>query len=212
MAGPYGLAESELKDGEAWFVDRVDQELRPNGYRLIGTFAPGAELAAGVAGFRLIRSNAWGDHLWIEDFITGGLGPESETVQLLSFLEAEARQLGLREIHLDLVTDEPSEDESEAINNTGLAAVHGLDDLPEPADPVFDRKRAALHGFREVASRFILKVDGGDATAPQVQWRGASAERRGTPSPLPTQRMSLEKAMPRYAFDHSRRRLRDYPH
>jgi hypothetical protein len=157
LAGPYSFAENELADGEAVFVDRVDRVMRPDGYRLAGTFEPGSDIAAGVVGFRLIRSNALGDHLWIDDFVTGGVGAHVETVQLLLFLEREAKQLGLTQIHLDVFADQPPE-ESDGDTATNLAAVYGYDDLPRCSGPVIDREDALSHGFREVAGRFALSI------------------------------------------------------
>lgn len=169
MAGLYGLAEHELEDGRRWFVERVDGELRPYGYRLAGTFEPGSEVAAGVVGFRPIRSNSWGNHLWVEDFVTGGVGAEAETVQLLFYLKEEARRLGLVYIHLDVLPDEPPAEGPDEVTTRGFAAaVQDFGELPIPKDgPLMDSKRAFVHGFREVAHRYVLKVDTDEAAAGQ---------------------------------------------
>jgi len=157
LAGPYGFAEAELAVGEAAFVDRVDRVMRPNGYRLAGTFEPGSEIAAGVVGFRLIRSNSLGDHLWIDDFVTGDIGAHVEAMQLLIYLEAEAKQLGLTQIHLEVFADQPP-DEPDGDTATDLAAGYSYDDLPRRSGPVIDREDALSHGFREVAGRFALSI------------------------------------------------------
>ena len=135
--------------------------MRPNGYRLAGTFAPETGIAAGVVGFRLIRSNALGDHLWIDDFVTGGIGAEVEMSQLLSFLEAEAKLLGLTQLHLDVFPDGPPEEPGED-TATGLSAIHSLEDVPRRSGPYLDREHAILMGFREIAGRFVLMFDSGD--------------------------------------------------
>jgi hypothetical protein len=44
------------------FVRRVDEEQRPQGYRLVGAFDDAGRCEA-VAGFRVIRNLAWGDCL-----------------------------------------------------------------------------------------------------------------------------------------------------
>jgi hypothetical protein len=168
LAGPYGFAEDELVDGEAAFVDRVDRVLRPNGYRLAGTFEPESGIAAGVVGFRPILSNAMGDHLWVDDFVTGGIGAQVERSQLLSFLKAEAKQLGLSQIHVDVFPDEPLEEPGEA-ETTGLSPIRSLDDLPRPSDPYLDRAHASLMGFREVAGRFVLSFADDEPSMPQDQ-------------------------------------------
>jgi len=169
LAGPYGFTEDELTDGEALFVDRVDRVMRPNGYRLAGTFEPESGIAAEVVGFRPIWSNGLGDHLWIDDFITGGIGAQVERSQLLSFLKAEAAQLGLTQIHLDVFPDEPSE-EPGADEVTGLSSIRSLDDLPRPSGPYLDRAHASLMGFREIAGRFVLSIASDDEPSmPQDQ-------------------------------------------
>lgn len=178
LAGPYGFTEDELVDGEALFVDRVDRVMRPNGYRLAGTFEPGSEIAAGVVGFRLIRSNAFGDHLWVDDFITGGIGANVELSQLLSFLIGEAKNLGLTQIHLDIVPDPPSDNSAKIA--TGLAAVQSLEDLPSlRSSPIIDRANAELHGFREFAGRFVLRIegDGDDGSASPAEDSALSRRR-----------------------------------
>lgn len=157
LAGPYGFAEDELADGVALFVDRVDRVMRPDGYRLAGTFEPQSKIATGVVGFRLIRSNALGDHLWIDDFVTGGIGAHVEMVQLIIFLEREAKKLGLTQIHLDVLSEQPPDGSDEAIP-TGIAAAQGFDDLPRRSGSVIDREHGISHGFREVGGRFVLSI------------------------------------------------------
>lgn len=179
LAGPYGFTEDELVDGEALFVDRVDRVMRPNGYRLAGTFEPGSEIAAGVVGFRLIRSNAFGDHLWVDDFITGGIGANVERSQLLSFLIGEAKKLGLTQIHLDIVPDTPPANAAEE-TATGLAAVRTLNDRPHlrSSSPIIDRANAELHGFREWAGRFVLRIESDDDSRSSLPAEDSPLSRR----------------------------------
>jgi ribosomal protein S18 acetylase RimI-like enzyme len=53
----------------AEFVRRIDDDQRPQGYRLVGAFGDDGRCTA-VAGFRLIRNLAWGDCLYIDDLST----------------------------------------------------------------------------------------------------------------------------------------------
>jgi hypothetical protein len=168
LAGPYGFADDELADGEALFVDRVDRVMRPDGYRLAGTFGPGSAIAAGVVGFRLIRSNALGDHFWMDDFVTGGIGAHVEAEQLLSFLITEAKHLGVTQLHLDVLFDQPP-DASGGDPATGFGPVQGSDDLPRRSAPVMNRECAVFHGFQELGSRFVLSIDSDDSATPQDQ-------------------------------------------
>jgi GNAT superfamily N-acetyltransferase len=82
------------------FVDRVDGHQRPEGYRLVGSFADGAAVAA--TGFRRLHNLAWGDLLYIDDLVTleshRGRG---HAHRLLEWVLAEARRLGCVQVHLD---------------------------------------------------------------------------------------------------------------
>jgi hypothetical protein len=167
LAGPYGFAEDELADGAALFADRVDRVMRPDGYRLAGTFEPGSSIPAGVVGFRLIRSNALGDHLWIDDFVTGGIGAHAEAAQLLSFLKREAKHVGVTQLHLDVLSDQPP-DASEGDTVTDLAAGQDFDDLSWLSGLLMNRDHAAIHGFRELGGRFVLSISD-DPSKPQDQ-------------------------------------------
>jgi GNAT superfamily N-acetyltransferase len=84
----------------AEFVDRVNGHQRPEGYRLAGSFADGAAVAA--AGFRRLHNLAWGDLLYIDDLVTleshRGRG---HAHRLLDWVLAEARRLGCVQVHLD---------------------------------------------------------------------------------------------------------------
>jgi GNAT superfamily N-acetyltransferase len=83
------------------FVRRVDEEQRPQGYRLVGAFDDDGRCTA-VAGFRLIRNLAWGDCLYVDDLST--LPEERRRGQgraLLDWCLEEARRLGCDQLHLD---------------------------------------------------------------------------------------------------------------
>lgn len=90
------------------FVDRVNTQQRPEGYRLVGSFGEGGEgaaVGAGVvaaAGFRRLHNLAWGDLLYIDDLVTveshRGRG---HAHRLLEWVLAEARRLGCAQVHLD---------------------------------------------------------------------------------------------------------------
>ena len=83
-------------------VEVVDTRLRPAGYRLVGVFPDGSDQAVAAAGFREVRALAWGHYLHVDDVSTL---PEARgngyADQLLTWLEAEARQLGCEGLHLD---------------------------------------------------------------------------------------------------------------
>jgi hypothetical protein len=60
------------------FIDRVNGAQRPEGYRLVGSFAGngggeedgGEPGAVSAAGFRRLHNLAWGDLLYIDDLVT----------------------------------------------------------------------------------------------------------------------------------------------
>ncbi len=82
------------------FVSRVNGAQRPEGYRLVASFADGVVVSAG--GFRRLNTLAWGDVLYIDDLVT----LESHRGQglahrLLEWILTEARRLGCDQVHLD---------------------------------------------------------------------------------------------------------------
>jgi len=87
---------------ELAFADRVDNVLRPEGYRLVGFFVKDDLYAAAVAGFRVAHMLAWGHAMYIDD-----LGTRDEhrrqgfAGQLMDWLIDEAKRLHLDEVHLD---------------------------------------------------------------------------------------------------------------
>jgi len=82
------------------FVQRVNGTQRPEGYRLVGSFAGDGPVA--VTGFRRLHTLAWGDELYIDDLVTmethRGRG---HAHRLLEWVLAEARRLGCGQVHLD---------------------------------------------------------------------------------------------------------------
>jgi GNAT superfamily N-acetyltransferase len=82
------------------FVARVNGAQRPEGYRLVGSFAGGVVVAAG--GFRRLNTLAWGDVLYIDDLVTlESHRGQGHAHRILAWILAEGRRLGCRQIHLD---------------------------------------------------------------------------------------------------------------
>jgi GNAT superfamily N-acetyltransferase len=85
---------------EAAFVELVDDVLRPEGFRLIGSTEGGTCVA--VAGFRVATSISWGRHVYVHDLSTlpahRGRGHAS---RLLGWIDVEARRRGCDQVHLD---------------------------------------------------------------------------------------------------------------
>jgi len=147
--------------------------MRPDGYRLAGAFPPESEIASAVAGFRLVRSNVWGDHILIDDFVAAGVGSETEVLRLLHFLEDEAGKLGVTQIHLDIIPPELATDGPKEVSRRSFGAevddlaelIEGADDYEkeddgiDPDSPVGNRVSASECGFLYVAQRHILIVD-----------------------------------------------------
>jgi GNAT superfamily N-acetyltransferase len=87
---------------EQQFVERVNAIQRPEGYRLVASFADGDAQAAAVAGFRLGHYLAWGDVLYCDDLSSRPeFRRQGHASQLLDWLVEEARRLGCSQFHLD---------------------------------------------------------------------------------------------------------------
>jgi GNAT superfamily N-acetyltransferase len=106
--GETGLAHAamtELRtafaDDRDGFVHQVDTRQRPAGYRLLAAFEGGQSEAAAVAGFRRVRSLAWGDVLYVDDLATRASSRRGHGLALLEAIAAEGRTLGCGAIHLD---------------------------------------------------------------------------------------------------------------
>jgi len=80
----------------------IDNSLRPAGYRRVGAFEADQSDAVAAAGFRELRSLAWGHYLYIDDVSTlpsargRGCGE-----RLMDWLDQEAARLGCDGLHLD---------------------------------------------------------------------------------------------------------------
>ena len=82
------------------FVDRVNNRQRPEGYRLVASFADGEAVAA--TGFRRLNNLAWGNLLYIDDLVTlESHRGQGHAHRLLEWVLAEARRLGCHQVHLD---------------------------------------------------------------------------------------------------------------
>ena len=82
------------------FVARVNGAQRPEGYRLVASFADGDVVSAG--GFRRLQTLAWGDVLYIDDLVTlESHRGQGHAHRILEWILAEGRRLGCRQIHLD---------------------------------------------------------------------------------------------------------------
>lgn len=104
---------------ESEFVRRVDEDQRPQGYRLVGAFE--GERCVAVAGFRVLHNLAWGDALYVDDLSTL---PEARGRghgrALLEWCRDEGRRLGCAEFHLDSGVGPDREDAHRLYFNTGL--------------------------------------------------------------------------------------------
>ncbi|HEY3021661.1 MAG TPA: GNAT family N-acetyltransferase [Solirubrobacteraceae bacterium] len=89
-----------LRSAEA-VVARVDG-LRASGYRVAGSFEPGDDDAAAVAGLRLGESLAWGGYVYVDDLVTRvALRGRGHADAVLAWVVEEARRLGCGQLHLD---------------------------------------------------------------------------------------------------------------
>lgn len=87
---------------EAEFVRRVDEEQRPEGYRLVVAFEEGGPEAVAVAGFRTGHNLAWGHHLYVDDLSTlPDARCHGHGRALLEWLLEEGARLGCDQFHLD---------------------------------------------------------------------------------------------------------------
>ena len=106
---------------EAAFAKRVDNVQRPEGYRLVASFADGDEQAAAVAGFRVVHYLARGDAHYSDDL---GTRPEhrgkGHAGALLDWMMDEARRLGCGQFHLDSGLAEDRRDAHRLYFNKGM--------------------------------------------------------------------------------------------
>lgn len=84
------------------FVVRVDRDLRPQGYRLLGAFEDGAPEAVGVLGFRPQSLLHLGDTLYVDDLsVLPTARRRGVATALLDAVAAEARRLECSAVTLD---------------------------------------------------------------------------------------------------------------
>jgi GNAT superfamily N-acetyltransferase len=106
-------------DDQAEFVRRVDEDQRPQGYRLVGVFD--GERCVAVAGFRLIRNLAVGDHIYVDDLATH---PDARRRgygrALLEWCAEEARRLGCVALQLDSAVEGARLDAHRLYFNAGM--------------------------------------------------------------------------------------------
>ena len=128
----------ELAEGETIRAARALLELRPHrapaealaaladgqraaGYRLVGSFEPGEEDAAAVAGFRVQENLAWGRHLYVDDLVTrADRRGRGHGGALMRWLAVEACRAGCQQLHLDSGVGPDREDAHRLYFNTGL--------------------------------------------------------------------------------------------
>jgi GNAT superfamily N-acetyltransferase len=107
---------------EAAFVAYVEEVLRPQGYRLLGRFAPEREQAVAAAGFRVGNSLAWGHYLYVDDISTvPNARRQGHAGALVDWLIQEGRRLGCTQLHLDSGTGPERFDAHRLYYNHGLA-------------------------------------------------------------------------------------------
>jgi GNAT superfamily N-acetyltransferase len=87
---------------ESVFAEHVDNDLRPEGYRLVGVFVEGDVDAVAVAGFRIVHYLAWGHSMYCDDLGTRfDHRRQGHAGKLLDWMVDEAKRLHLDEFHLD---------------------------------------------------------------------------------------------------------------
>jgi GNAT superfamily N-acetyltransferase len=92
---------TDLADGE-FFVRRVDDLQRPEGYRLVGAFDESEPNALAVAGFHTGHSLAWGHYLYVDDLSTlPQARRRGHGRSLLDWLIVEGTRLNCTQLHLD---------------------------------------------------------------------------------------------------------------
>ena len=128
----------ELTDAETHRAVRALLELRPHrgpatalvaqadaqraaGYRLAGSFDPGEDEAAAVAGFRIQENLAWGRHLYVDDLVTrSDRRVRGHGGALMRWLAVQACRAGCEQLHLDSGVGAEREDAHRLYFNAGL--------------------------------------------------------------------------------------------
>jgi GNAT superfamily N-acetyltransferase len=94
---------------------------RAAGYRLAGSFEPGEDEAAAVAGFRVQENLAWGRHLYVDDLVTrADRRGRGHGGGLMRWLVEEAARAGCEQLHLDSGVGADREDAHRLYFNAGL--------------------------------------------------------------------------------------------
>jgi len=84
------------------FVRQVNQHLRPERYRLIGSFEDDIDTPVAIAGFRTLHSLAWSYYLYVDDMITrAAFRGRGHGTGLMQWLYEEAHRLGCIQVHID---------------------------------------------------------------------------------------------------------------
>jgi GNAT superfamily N-acetyltransferase len=82
-------------------AERIDTQ-RESGYRVAGSFQPGDDQAAAVAGFRIATNLAWGHHLYVDDLVTrAAMRSHGHADAVMAWVVEEARRSGCGQLHLD---------------------------------------------------------------------------------------------------------------
>lgn len=117
--------QKELQD----FVNAVNQNLRPTGYRLIAIFEEGKDQAVAVLGYRISCNLSWGNYINIEDIATlpemrdKGLG-----TMLINHMKEMSEKLGRLTIQTDAKVTEDRQPSHRLYFNCGfrIASYHFL--------------------------------------------------------------------------------------
>lgn len=106
-AGSTGLAVPALLALRPYFepaplIEVIDEQLRPQGHRLVGAFDGESLPAASVAGFRVTHALVRGRHLVVDEMATvPGSRGRGYASALVDWLKAEAVRQACAELHLD---------------------------------------------------------------------------------------------------------------
>lgn len=94
------ILRTSIKD-MARFVEQINQQQRPQGYRLLGIFEEGKANAVAVCGFREQTNLAGGRHIHIDDIVTIPQGrSKGYAARLLAEVKNIAKESGVSEIHV----------------------------------------------------------------------------------------------------------------
>jgi hypothetical protein len=113
---PIQRIRPQLRDVED-FVDRVNHVLRPDGYRLIAAFDGERPDPHAVAGFRHLRTLAYGNHLQVDDLAAMPWASAHDSGELHDWLLAEAGRLGCTEVHIEARAERTDDAHQELISD-----------------------------------------------------------------------------------------------